>query len=402
MRQGAVLLPWFAWLQLSEAACCRSNKCLKAIVDPASGNGIQDCSANLVVTVTPTQSTLIETITVQPTEHNTLRFTLQTTVTEATQTDVVTRTDSPVYTETVLETVTVTTSAVVNNPINARQDASTSVPAYASEHCRSWEEYVKACKCAGVGALTVTAEALPAATVTVSSILGATTVSVPSTLSLTETVYVSLTETVAMTETDTVRVTATAQLTQTVTLAPDYVTVTETTTTTVAPAATCSAPSAVGAFKAAATEQGGQSLLMYADILNGVVGPLMWKPDSPSPVLNIKNKYIWKLDADGSLALASNIPPFTVNYLAYVSTTTAAASLWVQVQPRADVESLVASGYGVKLKGCVDPATGELTLDVNGRKNILWSVGQFYVSSGDGSDLRRGECTKMHPKIQAA
>lgn len=90
MRQGAVLLPWFAWLQLSEAACCRSNKCLKgkrnhndlgipkltpvpaAIVDPASGNGIQDCSANLVVTVTPTQSTLIETITVQPTEHNTL------------------------------------------------------------------------------------------------------------------------------------------------------------------------------------------------------------------------------------------------------------------------------------------------------------------------------------------
>lgn len=361
----------------------------------------------------------------QPTEHNTLietavltetvtttagtetqRFTLQTTVTEATQTDVVTRTDSPVYTETVLETVTVTASAVVNNPINARQDTSdapeTAVPAYASEHCRSWEEYVKACKCAGVEALTVTAEALPAATVTVSSILGATTVSVPSTLSLTETVYVSLTETVAMTETDTVRVTATAQLTQTVTLAPDYVTVTETTTTTVAPAATCSAPSAVGAFKAAATEHGGQSLLMYADILNGVVGPLNWKADSPSPSPNIKNKYIWKLDADGSLALASNIPPFTVNYLAYVSTTTAAASLWVQVQPRADVESLVASGYGVKLKGCVDPATGELTLDANGRKNILWSVGQFYVSSGDGSDLRRGECTKMHPKIQAA
>lgn len=113
----------------------------------------------------------------------------------------------------------------------------------------------------------------------------------------------------------------------------------------------------------------------------------------------IQNKYIWALDSDSNLVLANPVPPYTFSYMAYVSTTTA-GSVWPQVAIKATVISMVNNGAGVALiKGCIDPVTGELTLNAGGRENILWCGAQMWMSYGNGEDINRGGCTRMYPTV---
>ncbi|VBB78295.1 Putative protein of unknown function [Podospora comata] len=429
MKQGPILLSGLTWLQVAAAACCRSNKCLKAVV--SSGlDGLQDCSTNLAVTVTPAQSTVTETVTQLATEHNTFvhtafftetvtttaeteteLFTLQTTVTDATYTQLITNTETVVVTETAQQTVTATTTGAAY-PVKARGDTllapepeptsslsgsePSTIPEYASEQCPSWEAYVKACSCAGVEPTTVTAEAPSATTETVSYTADPITVSVPTTLSVTDTVYVSLTETTAATDVETVLETATTQVTQTVS-AHTTVTVTQT-TTTVVPAATCLPPSQVKAFRGLATDYGGQTLAMYANMLNALSGGMIWQPPSTSTSTSVQYKYFFKLDDEGRVVLAKGIPPYSYTYALYVATNSN-GGLWPQVNTKDAIQNSINAGGSVAfVKGCVNSVTGELTLDAAGRKNILWCGQQMWMSTGNGEEINRGTCTVMHPK----
>jgi hypothetical protein len=422
MKQGLVALSGFAWLQLAAGACCRSNKCLKAVVS-ALGDGIQDCSSHLVVTVTPTASTITETVTVMPTEHNTFvdtliftetvtttaatetqLYTLTATVPDATYTDVSTITQTVVVTETALQTATTTAgSDLVTTRIYPAKRGETlvasSFPAYASADCPSFDKYVAACKCAGVVATTVTAEAPSATTVTVSDTASAVTISVPTTISTTETVYVSLTATTSAIQTDTVLVTATVQATETA-IASSVVTMTETTTTTVVPAApTCKPPSEITPFKAQATEYGSTPVQIYANLLNGLTGGITWQAASTSTSASVQNKYIWAINSFGYLVLANNVPPYSYQYAAYMSTSTDGSN-WPQLNTEASVASQILNGGKItRIKGCINSITGELTLDAAGRTNILWCGQQLWMSYGGGEDINRGVCTKMYPKV---
>ncbi|KAK3898757.1 hypothetical protein C8A05DRAFT_37646 [Staphylotrichum tortipilum] len=436
MKQGLLALSGIAWVQLAAAACCRSNQCLKAVAAPALrvADGIQDCSSLLVVTVTPEAGTVTETVTDVPIEYATVvttavvtetvtttaatetqLVTLGATVTAATQTDAVTVTTTIVATHTELQTVTATVGSGGSSRILPRgntlsappttdaEAASTpAVPAYATADCPSWNQYVSACKCAGVTATTVTADAPAATTVTVSNTDDAVTVTVPATVSATETVFVSLTATTAATAVDTVSLTATIAITETATFSTT-VTVTETVTETVEPQATCRPGSEVGPFYATATEFGGSPLQFYANMLNALSGGLNWTPGTTSTSPSAKNKYIFKIDADGYLALGLNLPPYTFDYIVYMSTASATGSNWPQVGTRASVENSIALGGKVtKLKGCVNSVTGELTLDAAGRTNILYCGAQVWMSFGAGEDINRGTCVKMFPKVSAA
>ncbi|KAK0665358.1 hypothetical protein QBC41DRAFT_232973 [Cercophora samala] len=429
MKQGPILLSGLTWLQVAAAACCRSNKCLKAVV--SSGlDGLQDCSANLAVTVTPTQSTVTETVTQLPTEHNTFvhtafftetvtttaeteteLVTVQTTVTDATYTQVITNTETVVVTHTAQETVTASSTGAIY-PVKARGDTLLApepeptspvsgsepsvIPEYASEQCPSWEAYVKACSCAGVEPTTVTAEAPSAATVTVSYTADPITVSVPTTLSVTDTVYVSLTETTAATDIETVLETATTQLTQTVS-AQSTVTVTQT-TTTVLPAATCLPPSEVKAFRAVATDYASLPLAMYANMLNALSGGMTWQPVSTSTSTSVQYKFFFKLDSQGRVVLAKGVPPYTYEYALYVATSSS-GGLWPQINTKDAIQNSINAGGSVAfVKGCVNSVTRELTFEAAGRKNLLWCGQQMWMSTGNGEEINRGTCVRMNPK----
>lgn len=416
---------------------------LTAVAVPALGvaDGVQDCSSLLVLTVTPEAGTVTETVTVVPTEYatavdtavltetvtttastETQLVTLGATVTAATQTDVVTVTTTVLATQTDVVTVTTTEGSEGSTRILPRADtlsappaeaetpsatgaaATPAVPAYATADCPSWNQYVLACKCAGVTPTTVTADAPDATTITVSDTVTAVTVDVPSTVTTTETVIVSVTATTAATEVDTVSLTATIALTETATVS-STVTVTSTTTQTVQPQATCRPGSEVGAFRVTATEWNASPYFLYANMVNGLVGGLNWNVGSLSTSPNIQSKYLYKVDADGYLALAYNIPPYTYEYVAYISppTTSAEASAWPQMITRASGEAQIANGGRIaKIKACVNSVTGELTLDAAGRKNILYCGGQLWMAFGDGADVNRGApCVKMYPKVSA-
>ncbi|KAK4039372.1 hypothetical protein C8A01DRAFT_36670 [Parachaetomium inaequale] len=430
MKRGVIAVSAFAWLQLAAAACCRSNKCLKAIALPALGQGIQDCSSLLAVTVTPAAGIITETITIVPTEHNTLvdtavftetvtttaetqtqLVTIATTVTASTYTDVVTVTQTVLATETDLETVTTTLPATSYLlPVKARADTvvelASSIPSYASANCPSWDKYVSACKCAGVAPTTLTAEAPSPTTVTVSATGDAVTISVPTTISTTETVFVSATATTAATQVDTILVTATVSATESAVVSTTM-TVTETVTETVTPSGpTCKPVSEVAPFKAEASEYlyNGSPMHLYANMINAVTGGIAWQLPSSSTSPAVRNKFVWKLDADGYLVLAYNVPPYAYEYVAYVGFSNNYGTIWPQVGPRVNVENSIRQRPDVyaKIKGCVNSETGELSLNAAGRTNILWCGAQMWMSFGAGEDINRGTCVKMYPKVIAA
>jgi len=238
----------------------------------------------------------------------------------------------------------------------------------------------------------------------VSDTVAAVTVDVPSTVTTTETVIVSVTATTAATEVDTVSLTATIALTETATVS-STVTVTSTTTQTVQPQATCRPSSEVGAFRATATEWNATPYFISANMANGLVVGLTWSLGSSSIVPNIQNRFLFKVDADGYLALAYNIPPYPYEYVVYIptSSTTAEGSILLRAATRASVDAQIANGGKIaKVKACVNSVTGELTLDAAGRKNILYCDGQPWMAFGDGADVNRGSpCVKMYPKVLA-
>ncbi|KAK3994815.1 hypothetical protein QBC44DRAFT_340679 [Cladorrhinum sp. PSN332] len=383
MKQGHLaFLSAFGWLQLAAAGCCRSNSCLRAISGPLA-DGPQDCLSLLeAVTVTPDATTVTETVTEIPTQYaslvetdistetvtsivstETLVRTIDTTVTAISTQRSITYITQPMYTVTVLHTLTTTLPATANGGIGAR--ALLAIPTYAAADCQSWSKYVAACKCLGITQQTATAST-PTVTVTASFTDGAVVISVPTTISSTETVVESVTATEATTET----ITATEK--------PN-----------------------VGAFKVRSTDWQGLERMMFADVSTGVSGGLTWSSPSTSTSPSVANKYIWALDDDGFLMLAYNIPPYSFKYTAYVQTSSTDSSRWLQVLPAANADSAVKLGITQKIKGCVNPDTGELTLEVGGRRNKLYCGTQLWMSNGEGPELNPGTCVFMFPKIQA-
>ncbi|KAK4097455.1 hypothetical protein N658DRAFT_518641 [Parathielavia hyrcaniae] len=403
-----------ARLHLAAAACCRSNQCLKAIVDAA--DGIEECSSLLTLTVIPDAVTVTETG-AMPTAHTTLVDTHVVTVTEtttaATETSVVvissivtasTETQLQVVTQTVVATQTDTETVQVTGAtiIPWRRQAASAEPSPAVPtslpQCPSWDKYVSACKCAGVTPTIVTAEA-PSTTVTVDT-TSTPTASLISTFTTTETVLDTVTASISTTETDVLSVTATALATVTVVLDQTVtVSVTQTQTTT---AQASLITQNVPAFRAVATDYNATPLYMYANPLNGLTGGMAWNALSTSAQSSIQNRYIFTIDSSGRLLLAYNIPPYTYKYAVYVSTVTT-GSMWPQFGVETTLQSQKVNGALIDwVYGAVDPVTKRLYLNAAGRKNILWCGVQLWMSTGTGEDIQRGECTVMHPIILPA
>lgn len=431
MKQALFLASGLAWLNLASAACCRSNKCLKAIVQ--NENGIEDCAAALVETVTVPASTVTEISTVTATKYATVLGTETVTETEPTTaaTETVFFTESSFFTigtetvslfttettiastETVFQTVTLaptyykkrdidtltfvepTSSASVES---APVQSSPALPAYALD-CPSFDKYKSACKCVGAEIITVT-EPVPVSTVTVEE---TTTVlaSVAATVTTTETELLSLTatasaittvlvegvETVTATLTDVVSLTATVTAIETATLAPEPV------------QPVCQINT--DAFRATSNING-NDLYIYANMINGLTGGMVWQQGSTNSAAAIQSKYNLGIDSEGYLYLHDKVPPYSYTYYFYISTGSNVPSNWPQLNTKQAIENSIAAGGLVsKLKACVNPATGELTMqDSIGRKNILWCGAQVWLSAGLGEEVNRGSpCQLVFPKV---
>ncbi|CCC12660.1 unnamed protein product [Sordaria macrospora k-hell] len=434
MKQALFLASGFAWLNLASAACCRSNKCLKAIVQ--NENGIEDCAAVLIETVSVPASVVTETVIVSATQYATVLGTVIVTETESTTaaTETILFTQSSVVTvgtetvslvttettiastETVFETITLppaptekkkrdidtltfvepTSSASVEL---APVQSSPALPEYALD-CPSFDKYKSACKCVGGEVTTITVPA-SASTVTVEE---------------TTTIFASVAATVTTTETELVSVTATTSATATV-IVEDVETVTATqtdvvslTTTVIAIETATLAPEPVqpvcqintDAFRAT-SKINGNDYYIYANLLNALTGGTNWQVGSTSNAASIQNRYNIAIDSEGYLYLHDNVPPYSYIYYFYISTINNAPSNWPQVNTKATVEAQIRAGSQIsKIKGCVNPATGELTLqDSVGRNNILWCGAQMWLSRGLGEEINRGVCQQVFPKVVA-
>jgi hypothetical protein len=102
------------------------------------------------------------------------------------------------------------------------------------------------------------------------------------------------------------------------------------------------------------------------------------------------------LDSNGYLELTSVIGTATSVLAAYVDLSKTGASVAVLMKAKTDVEAGVAAGTWARVKGCVSPATNEVTLSANGRSNILSCGNSLYLSTGDGSDYR-SDCARLFP-----
>lgn len=207
------------------------------------------------------------------------------------------------------------------------------------------------------------------------------------TASATATVLVDGVETVTATQTDVVSLTATVTAIETATLAPEPV----------QPVCRIN----TGAFRAMTTFIN-TDLYMYANMLNALTGGLIWRIGNTSPSQSVQSRYNFALDSEGSLYLHDNIAPYTYTYYVYISTANSGSN-WPQIATKQAVESQIAQGGQIsKIKGCVNPVTGELTLqDSIGRKNILYCGAQLWLSAGLGEDINRGGCVQQFPKVVA-
>ncbi|RYP00496.1 hypothetical protein DL764_006488 [Monosporascus ibericus] len=127
------------------------------------------------------------------------------------------------------------------------------------------------------------------------------------------------------------------------------------------------------AFEAVATEYNNNLLRVYANFVG--IGQqnaqLVWAGSSSFPVARIQNKYIWVLDSDGNLILANAIPPNTYKYYVYASTSSS-GGVWAQVSIQETAQTTINNeGKWPNVKGWINSATGELSFDASGRKNIL-------------------------------
>ncbi len=383
---GFVALSGVALLQVAAAACCRSNQCLKAVV-LAGEDGIADCSANAVITVTLSPSASTQTVTVvesgvatalftetttETISTETLLFTETTTITAATQTDVILESETVLVTATDVQLAAPVTSTSTNYQsfasVKARQTAAP-LPEYASAVCANWDQYIKACSCAGVEISTVT---VPGAAETVTVTANDAVTTTVSTLSSTQTDTISLTETVTATETTT---------------AASTTTVLATSTPTVIVPITCLAKGL--SFRASTPFSDGTTRWM------NTIGQasVAWQTFASGSSLTSST---WVLDSNGYLELTGVIGTATSVLAAYVDLSKTAATVAVLMKAKTDVEAGVAAGTWARVKGCVSPTTNEVTLSGNGRSNILSCGNSMYLSTGDGSDYR-SDCARLFP-----
>ncbi|KAK3337942.1 hypothetical protein B0H65DRAFT_308032 [Neurospora tetraspora] len=414
---GIVALSGAALLQVASAACCRSNKCLKAVA-LADFEGVMDCESNLIVTVTPSASIYTETVTLVQSAVDTVLFTETTTeiastetqilteittVTAATVTDIITETVTEPYTATLvslLPEVTSTSTAYQNPPLKLKaRDTLTQIeeanplPTYATADCADWSQYSKACKCVGVTASTITASAaVETVTVTVSDAL----TTVVATAFSTYTDIISVTETVSETETETIP--ATDLITATAIQTISAVETVQATSTPVAVVPLICKPR--GQSFRASNPGFPDGSTRWMNIANG--GSLIaWQGFAgvPAPGSTGALTSTWTLDANGYLELAQPVVGQTSVYAAYVLVSDTGASVSVRPKLKADVEAGVAAGTMKRVKGCVNAATGQLTLSANGRSNMLSCGNGLYLSTGmDGKDVRSdGSCVYLTP-----
>ncbi|KAK3502313.1 hypothetical protein B0T13DRAFT_165297 [Neurospora crassa] len=431
MKQALFLASGFAWLNLASAACCRSNKCLKAII--LDQHGIDDCASVLVETVSAPAHIVTETVTVFSTQYatvlgteivteiestiaatETVFFTESSSVTVGTETIIQLTTETTIAsTETVFQTITVPAPTEKKRDIDtltfveptssasvepAPVQSSPALPEYALD-CPSFDKYKSACKCVGAEIVTVTVP-VPVSTVTVeetttilASVAATVTttetelVSVTATASATATVLLDGVETVTATQTDVVSLTATVTAIETATLAPEPV------------QPVCQINT--GAFRAVTTFNN-NDLYMYTNLMNDLVGGINWQAGSTSTSQSIQPRYNFALDSEGSLYLHDRIAPYTYTYYVYIPITNS-GSQWPQVNTKESIEYAITQGSRIsKIKGCVNPVTGELTLqDSIGRKNILYCGAQLWLSAGLGEDINRGGCVQQFPKVVA-
>ena len=317
----------------------------------------------------------------------TLLFTKTTTIT-ASQTDIVSETVTVVVTVTDVQDAATTVTSTSTNyqaaaTLKARETASAlPLPVYASAVCADWDQYVNACKCASFEATTVT---VPAAVETVTVTADNAVTTTVATLSATETDTIWVTVTASVTEIDTISVTEIATGTTVITVSTTTTISTTSTPTSVIPL-TCR-PTGVS-FRASDPFPDGTTRWM--NVVNSAI--IAWQTFSTNPTAASLATSTWVLDSNGYLELASSA------LAAYVNLGTTGASVSVQAKAKADVEAAVAAGTAVRVKGCVNAATGVFTLTGTGRNNMLSCGNGLYLSTGDGTDVR-SDCVKLVPTV---
>ncbi|KAK4201151.1 hypothetical protein QBC40DRAFT_324916 [Triangularia verruculosa] len=400
---GTVALSGAALLQVASAACCRTNKCLKAVV-LAGDDGLADCSAIWIVTVTPSAVTLTETLTVvesavetalftetltETAATETVLFTQTTTTTAATQTDVILETMTVPVTTIVVESATpVTTTSFVYRAQMTARDVAPELPEYATAVCADWDKYLKACSCVGVESLTVTASAV---TETITVTAGDAITTTVATLSSTQTDVVTVTETTSATVTDIVSVTESATVTDTVT-ASEATTVRTTETPTIVVPLTCKPTGSV--FRASVSPFHDGSTRWMNVVNNNIVAWQSFAGGSPSAT---SYTAIWTIDSNGYLELKN--PTGNVEVLAaYMSKSATGPSAQVVVRTKSVVEAAVAAGTHERVKVCINPTNNEVIMSALGRSNMLECGNGLYLSRGlTGSDIR-SDCHLITPK----
>jgi hypothetical protein len=406
---GVVALSGAALLQVATAACCLSNACLKAVALQEQ-DGIADCSSNLLVTVTPAAVTVTETATViesaietalltetttQIASTETLLFTEITTVTASTKTNTVGETITVPYTATVFATAppVTTTSYVYETFAKARQVGETPLPEYATAFCADWNTYVKACKCAGVERSTVTADPTTS------------TVTVPADYAFTTTVG-----TMSRTQTNTVYVTETTSITATsATMVTETVTVPKTDTESAASIVQATQnPSVIiplacrptgEAWRASNPVTDGSVRWMNAISGNSIIA---WQSFASVPAAGSigAQTSVWTVN-NGFLENKYIVGSNSQVMVAYMETTSTAASVMVKLMPRSAVEAGVAAGTMEKVRACVGAGDNKLRLTSRGRSNILTCGNALMLSTNaDGKDYR-SDCELLNPSVSA-
>ena len=325
----------------------------------------------------------------------TLLFTETTTVT-ASQTNMVSETVTVVVTSTTVQqadtTVTSTsTSYQAGVTLKARRTVSAvpaPLPVYASEVCADWDQYTKACDCAGFETTTVTVPGA-AETVTVTASDAATTTVGTVSATLTETVFV--TATALATEIDTISVTEIATSTTAVTIFSTTTVTTTSTPTSVVPL-TCKPVGVNFRLRNSAPFPDGSTRWM-----NKVGTIVAWQSGfSVPPTSQQAETSTWVLDSNGFFESAS---ASFKDYVPAFDKTSTRPSVSVDFKLRTDVEAGVAAGTLERVKTCVNAATNIVTMSADGRHNMLSCGNSLYISTGDGGDVWSSGCVLLNPIV---
>ncbi|KAH8200228.1 hypothetical protein TruAng_005620 [Truncatella angustata] len=371
---------------------------------------VTDCSARLVVTVTPPVSTVTQTVTVTAVERvldtalftetitttgvtETLLFTTNTTVTASTQTDTISEQTTFFNTLTDIysapTTITTTTFNYLGDltarGLRARQTASPVLPDYAATACSFWEVYVSACQRISVEASTVT---LPMATETVIESAATSATSIWSTVSSTQTDIVSVTTTVSSTQINIQSLTVTSTTTKT-----DAVTSTVTMLVTTTPTSVVELSCQARGINFRIRGPNPDGTTRWMNVVNNAV--VAWQTFSSNPTASSLASSTWVLSAGGYFGLANPINGASETLVAYFDVVSSTAlSVQIKMKPKSTVDTNVAAGTYARVPGCVDRQSNSVVLTADGRSNILSCGNSLYLSRGDGSDVRR-DCILM-------